>query len=757
MSLFQKHTTRKILCSAIILTIAWIAPALGTSVDNCPSQTFSCVDSWAEGVDYLQHGKYAEANSLFQKLAKQTPQPSKASAWIQEWLQQEKERQELTQADEQDYVKRAKKWFGKDNINRALKWTYWAMLNTVDEKGFLTQPWVLEIKAKALSESDKLFKEHEWRDAHAIYYALSLIFEDDKQVDKRREECLEHARLDELYKDDNNWEETLEGIDPNMVEEALWRTDQKHVVQADFRKLTISGFEELLLIAESPTLQAKFDGLTGERGKSFVARIKRRLEQVRSQGSLTYREALQHFRRALTINRQTAQLPEGIIVKEYTNAALGELDEFSSMIWPYEYREFEKHTRGDFIGVGIQIRNKYNTDLKETEILVVSPLEGSPAYRAGIQAEDVITKVNGKSLTGIRVTKAVDMITGPRGSTVNLTVRRPARDGGQEEEIQFALKREQINIHSVKGVKRLPNNEEHWDFMLDKDMGISYIRILSFQENTVEQLEQALNEAKAQGMQGLVLDLRYNPGGLLKSAVEMAELFLKSGDRIVSTKGLRSQEWAANATKNGAFKDLPLIVLVNDSSASASEIVSGAIKDHHRGLIIGERSFGKFSVQNLIQLMHSEAHLKLTTARYYLPSGKSLHREEGSTKWGVEPEITVSLVPKEENKILFMRRDADVIGAVKTSSEEEMDEPLGPENDDQGDTADNENAEKKKDADEDKDKTEEEEEDPDPNERPDRDPQLETAKLVMRLHLLEQSPIQVAGAVPQKDNKVTNE
>ena len=369
--------------------------------------------------------------------------------------------------------------------------------------------------------------------------------------------------------------------------------------------------------------------------------MERKLRQIQAQDELTYREALMYFRRALDINEETARLPEAMIVREYTDSSLEKLDEFTSMIWPSDYREFEKHTQGNFIGVGIQIRNKYNEDLKDTEIVVVSPLEDTPAYRAGIQADDIITKVNGESLVGIPVTKAVTKITGPKGTTVNLTIRRTL-ENGEQAELDIPLRREVVEIQSVKSLARSQSDEQQWDFVIDRKMGIGYVRINSFQENTVSQLAEALREAADRGMRGLILDLRYNPGGLLKSAVQMAELFLPEGARIVSTKGLRSKEWPVDAEINGRFKDLPLIVLINDASASASEIVSGAIHDHGRGLVIGQRSFGKFSVQNLIRLMHSQAHLKLTTARYYLPSGKSLHREEGATAWGVEPDIHCS-------------------------------------------------------------------------------------------------------------------
>ncbi|HNO79828.1 MAG TPA: S41 family peptidase [Phycisphaerae bacterium] len=726
--------------AAAVLLFGSVTTSLAKEPDD--TTRASALDSnktWNASLEHIRHGQYREAEDLLKRLANRSGMPEKANQWVADWIESEKNRQELTQQDYESYVKRATKEFAKPederDYNDALKWTYWAMLNTLDQDTFKHLEWVQELKEAATHKADKLRREHEWRDSHAIYYSLSIVFENDTDIEKGRRECLEHVRLDEIYKkrDDYDWTESLEGITKSTVEEALWRIDQKYVEEADFKAMTAAGFQELLLLAESPTLRDQFEGLKNESGEDYVNRLSNRYAQIQKSDKLSYREALQHFRRALKINRQTAQLPEEMVIKEYMSAALEELDEFSSMIWPSDFREFEKHTRGDFVGVGIQIRNKYNPELKDNEILVVSPLDDAPAYRAGILAEDIITNVNGESLLGVPVTKAVGLITGPLGTTVTLTIRRENTDG-EVKTFDVPLKREIVKIQSVKSHHRRDDNEEQWNFLLDDELGVGYVRVGAFQENTVEQLRLALSEATNNGMKGLILDLRFNPGGLLKSAVEMSELFLDRGDRIVSTKGLRSPEWAVDAEGSGEFKDLPLIVLINESSASASEIVSGAIRDQHRGLILGERSFGKFSVQNLIQLAHSEAHLKLTTARYYLPSGKSLHREKGSETWGVEPDITIPLAPKELSKVLFMRRDADVLGSVKTSSEDEIKEKVKPrDNDDKDkeDTAKND-----------------EDDDVDVNNRPRRDPQLETALLVMRLHLLNNQMVQMADMTP---------
>ena len=396
----------------------------------------------------------------------------------------------------------------------------------------------------------------------------------------------------------------------------------------------------------------------------------------------------------------------------------------------------------------------------------MSPLEDTPAYRAGIIPNDQITHVNGDSLEGVTLSKAVQIITGPMGTEVTLRIYRES----EKRSIDFVLSRALVKIQSVKGFQRDPDVPDKWDFNLDPEMGIGYVRVNSFQENSVDDLSVTLEELDGQGMRGLLLDLRFNPGGLMKSAVEMAQLFLEREDTIVSTRGLRDPAWQnAAPPHDGPYTKLPLIVLVNESSASASEIVSGALQDHRRAIILGERTFGKFSVQKLMQLNGSTAHLKLTTARYYLPSGKEFHHDEDDEEWGVMPNLVHSSVLKERYKIQSMWRKRDILGAVEseTDSDDESDKEPDSADDDGKDQDAKEGAKKADDIDGDEELTEpqetvdgakdkdaddsdDEEEElqlaDDPNNLPEIDMQLETALLMMRLHLLSERELLVAAA-----------
>jgi len=338
------------------------------------------------------------------------------------------------------------------------------------------------------------------------------------------------------------------------------------------------------------------------------------------------------------------------LFRDAIDGMLGGLDPFSNYIPEDELTEFNKSTRGKFGGIGIQI------GMRRGLLAVISPLEDTPAYRAGVLAGDLIAEIDGKSTDGLRLDEAVKILTGEPGTKVTLKVRHMT--GGVEE---ITITRAMIEVHTVKGARRDENNE--WVYMLDDEKKIGYVRVTSFVENSVADLGKALDALQKGGMKALILDLRFDPGGILKTAVEMADLFLPQGV-IVKTKGRTTPYWEATATKDGTLPYFPMVVLVNQFSASASEIVSGALQDHHRAIIIGERTFGKGSVQNVIPLRGEESALKLTTSKYYMPSGRNIHREEDMTEadeWGVVPDIAVPLTPEEYVAIMRARQEAEVI------------------------------------------------------------------------------------------------
>lgn len=332
---------------------------------------------------------------------------------------------------------------------------------------------------------------------------------------------------------------------------------------------------------------------------------------------------------------------------------LEKLDPYSNYISPEEISRFKTSVESQFGGIGIQVT------VDGGQLKVLSPLVGSPAYRAGIQAGDAIVEINGKSAQGITIDEAVKQLKGEPGTPVSVTVLHE----GSRQRQTMSLNREIIHVETVMGDRR--KNDDSWDFMYDAEKKIGMIRITAFSRDTAEQVEQAVKQLKQQNLQGLVIDLRFNPGGLLKSATDIADLFLTDGV-IVTTRGRNTAPREVQARKAGTFEGFPIAILVNRFSASASEIVSAALQDHHRAVVIGERTWGKGSVQNVIDLEEGKSALKLTTASYWRPSGKNIHRfpdSKETDEWGVMPDkgFELKLSDAELGELVRVRRERDML------------------------------------------------------------------------------------------------
>ncbi|MBI1369279.1 MAG: PDZ domain-containing protein [Planctomycetes bacterium] len=324
-------------------------------------------------------------------------------------------------------------------------------------------------------------------------------------------------------------------------------------------------------------------------------------------------------------------------------------DPYTDYFDPESLEAFDKQTRATFSGIGAEISSE------DGHLTIVSPLEDSPAFEAGVMAGDVILEIDGKSTEGLDSNEAVKRITGPEGTVVKLKLRHLSG-----EEVTFEITRRRIEIQTVKGFSR--TKDHHWNFMLDPDNHIGYIRLTQFSDPSADALKAAIDQLKQEGLKGLILDLRFNPGGLLNQAVEISDMFLSSGT-IVSTKGRNSPERIQTATKALDEGDFPVVVMVNEFSASAAEILSGALKDNNRAIILGTRSFGKGSVQQVMALEGGNGAIKVTMAYYYLPSGRNIHRREGADTWGVDPNdgYYVPMSFDEIRKMTELRRDSDVI------------------------------------------------------------------------------------------------
>jgi carboxyl-terminal processing protease len=338
---------------------------------------------------------------------------------------------------------------------------------------------------------------------------------------------------------------------------------------------------------------------------------------------------------------------------------LQNLDQHSSFINTGEWKQFRRHIEGKFGGIGIQV----GVDPETGRLRVIAPMVGTPAYEAGVLAGDQVMEIDGKSTEGMSPDKAVDVLTGRPGTDVKLTVLHE----GTEETETVSITRAIIELPSVLGDRRSATDQ--WEFMIDKDKKIGYVRITSFVQNTADELRQALEQLREEGVKGLIIDLRDDPGGLLSAAVEISDMFLEKG-KVVSTEGRNTIPKSYLAQKNSPYEELPLVVLVNQNSASASEIVSAALQDNGRATIVGQRSYGKGSVQNILELEDGSSVLKLTVASYHRPNGDNIHRfrdSKPSDKWGVSPNpgMEVKLTPSEYMKWFIGRRERDIQSAAK--------------------------------------------------------------------------------------------
>ncbi len=320
---------------------------------------------------------------------------------------------------------------------------------------------------------------------------------------------------------------------------------------------------------------------------------------------------------------------------------LQSLDAHSQFMDPDMFKDMQEDTAGAFGGLGIVI------GMREGVLTVIAPMEDTPAFRAGVLAGDRIVAINDESTEDLSLHDAIRKMRGEPGTRVKIKILRP-----KSHEIKdINLVRAIIKVESVKGATMLGD-------------GIGYIRVVQFNEPTADALQEAIEKLQKEGLEALVLDLRNNPGGLLSSAVEIAQKFLKQGDLVVSTKGRKGVQYQFKAKGRHHYLDFPMVVLVDGGSASASEIVAGALQDYKRAILLGEKTFGKGSVQSVVPLDDGAA-IRLTTAKYYTPSDRCIH------EIGIPPDITVTMSPALWRKVLI-RRSREELG--ETSDDELQDE-----------------------------------------------------------------------------------
>lgn len=359
------------------------------------------------------------------------------------------------------------------------------------------------------------------------------------------------------------------------------------------------------------------------------------------------------------------------LFEDAMNGMVSGLDQYSAYISPDTLSQMNASLDQEFGGVGVEVEKKAENE----PLTVLSPLVGTPAYRAGIRAGDQIYAVDDTSLVEIHLSESVKVMRGPPGSEITLTLRR----AGKDEPFEVKIVREVIQVDSVLGDTRRADGR--WDFQLEENRRIGYIRMTTFGQRTVEELKDVLSpDSGPLPFEAIIIDIRGNAGGLLKTAVDTCDLFVDSG-RIVSTNGRHGVlRESSEATSSLAVpKDVPMVLLINQYSASASEILAACLQDHKRAVIVGERSWGKGTVQNILEMEGGRSALKLTTATYWRPSGRNIHRRKDATDdeaWGVVPDEGFEIPLQDDllEKVFLQRRRRDRYQATRETDSDPPEE-----------------------------------------------------------------------------------
>lgn len=482
--------------------------------------------------------------------------------------------------------------------------------------------------AEFLNKGRTLEGQHRWGDALALYEEAVRKHPGDRQLSERFDIARLHYSVERRYVD-RSFLDSVTALDgaqaTDLYNELLAKIDSHYVVSPPWTGLAQRGVQSLD-VALTKTTFLRHNGI--QANTDLISRVRRAIYTPLKNQRICSRE------QALAVEQQVAQimarnlgLSPTAVAMEFTAAAAGGLDNYSAFLSGDQLKEIYSQIEGNFVGLGVELKAAEGGGLE-----IVSVIPGSPAKRARIEAGDVITEIDGQSIAGMSTDQAASLLTGEEGSFVRVHVVPPhavakASSGlelpASRQPFDANVRREHVEVPSLEGVE-----------IVDAAYGVAYARIPVFQKTTSRDLEQALWDLHSEGMRTLVLDLRGNPGGLLTSSVELADKFVAQG-RIVSTRGRSAgEDFDYRAHRAGTWR-VPLVVLIDDQSASASEIFAAAIRDNRRGAVVGERSFGKGSVQGIFPLGHAGAGIRLTTAKFYSPSGQPI------SKVGVQPDIVV--------------------------------------------------------------------------------------------------------------------
>ncbi|MEM9345056.1 MAG: S41 family peptidase [Planctomycetota bacterium] len=632
-------------------------------------------------VDLAERGKFAELAHVVDTLP-ESPEAKSLDATIELYLEHLKDRKATKLEAHNEALEEAFKLIGEVKPEEAMIKVIEAHSLAEDPDQLLVEERVADLIQTVTGKAEKAYAANDFVESLSLYRLLDLLYEDTREYKKQFDAASTHVRVLQLYnpqllrdlykqraerlgnedqlelfeeaenQEVEDWTIKLDGIKTSMLGQVFAHAATRHIDRDGYVDLVRGSAKSLSIMIQTDGLEAVFENLSDERKVTAMqTKLNEVLEDLERPGrNLNRANAMAVIADIMQTNLETIGLPEEVVVYELTQGACNELDQFTAPIWPEELKQFARTMSGNFVGIGVQIQKI------DGKLTVVTPLEGTPAMKAGLKANDIIAKVEGVPTGTWTVDKAVREITGPENTKVNLTMLREGK-----EPFDVTITRKKIEIESIKGFAH--RDSGGWDYWVDKEAGIGYIRMTQFLRQTADDMDKAVQQLQREGnLKSIVLDLRFNPGGLLSTAIGVVDRFIDRG-RIVSTvnaEGITTTSQSASR-RNTYDDDIQLIILINQGSASASEIVSGALQDYERAIVLGENSYGKGSVQDIFPLGRGEALFKCTTQYYQLPKGAIIHRKDDSTEWGIQPDLEVKMTNAEVADWLEARRDADIL------------------------------------------------------------------------------------------------
>jgi carboxyl-terminal processing protease len=675
---------KKILSFVFVLSILFCT-SFAYSSETVNADSASSVKS---AVQQICDGNFAAAEQIVKKPDTDNPASQQLLGVIAEYNKLQKTMEDAREKSYQEQLEQLKKFKDAPETNEPNLLEVFPVIlkardfaNEKEKASVLEMPYVKETIEKAKKAAAEYETKGNYINSLIYCYSwLAALYDEDKTYEDKREQLEDKAVIRGSMQDSpcESTKDRYEKITPEIFSRALDMLEYGYVAPFRYNDMAEKAFKRLNSIAEvlstskyvEPSADSNSTAAKDENAISFsfekdgipgfVAGINALQKEYAADNvtSMSKDQYVKLFKKVLALNLSSIKLPQQIVIWHFGDASLSALDPHTTIIWPKQVEDFEKSMTNEFTGIGVEI-SKQDGQLK-----AVSLVPGAPAYHSGIDAGDIIEAVNGESTKDMTITCAVSKITGPAGTKVKLTVRRPDSEKSREIEITRA----RIIVPTIRGWSR--DNSGSWLYFVDDKEKIGYIRITQFSATTAADLDKAITQLEGEGLKALILDLRFNTGGYLQSAADITDLFVEKGVMVSTQPRVGLPTWET-AEKKGTHPNYPLVILINSSSASASEIVSGALSDKafKRATLVGEQSYGKGSVQTISEYPGSGAQLKYTMAYYHLPSGQRVNdrwaqQKQNKKDWGVMPHIKVEMTGDEMKKMLEIERDNDVLAAA---------------------------------------------------------------------------------------------